>query len=379
MTVARIRWVHDGSLYARQPIRLGNAAIGALWALSVLLVVGEVLSWARRRPGRSESDWRDTFDIATRLTLAGVVVASFITIADTWAPAQPNDVAVAACAGARLWNSPYVGITAVPDDIASGVNTREGPGLSFQTNGRFTEQCALGFSAFCVGDPLSDRLAAPVERGTWVNSRWLLLSKDGSWRARALSGERGEDQFVAELLINPIRSYLAVPYRGDHACPSGTKYPQKAELSNVQPDGPIVKLTARAPYAQNMGFAVWKPDGQPFDNAGRYEQIYSGSGSPPDNPGQTDGKGMKTVTWRYTDTVIADLTGVNNDQPPAKAVLMAIPCLAANVPADVDTALTAVFEVSRDGGLHRLESDASSEWPALDKDRFAQAACRART
>lgn len=350
MTIARVRWVHDGSLYARQPIRLGNAVIGSLWALSVLVVVGQVLSWARRRPGRSETDWRDTFDIATRLTLAGVVVASFVTVADTWAPAQPTDVGVAACAGARLWNTDYLGITFVRDEVAGGVNTRSGPGLSYPTNGRFPEECALGFSAFCVGDPMPDKQAAPADRALWTNSRWLLLSKDGSRRARALSGEQSKDQFVAEILINPIRSYSAVGLREDRPCPADWKYPGKAEFLDVPSSaGPAVQLKAHAPYAPNIGFAVWEPTGQPFAHAGRYEQIYSDSGSPADNPGRADGTGTKTVTWKYTDTVTTDLTGTGDDRATATAMVMAIPCLAANVPAEGSTAKVTGFEVTPDG------------------------------
>lgn len=366
----RVAWVRDGSLYGDEPVWQINVVAGALWALSALIAAGLALAWSRRRRPPAESDWRDTFDIATRLTVAGTVVAAFVAVVNTWAPVTPSDIAAAACPGATLWQAPYIGVTAVDGAVTSGVNTRQGPGRSHSTNGRFLEQCAVGFSAFCLGDPIEDAVAT-TDHAAWDNSRWLLLNKHRSARARLLSGENRDDQFLSEVLINPIRSYTAVPYRGDKECHGGRSYPGRTTLDPFDPQ--TATLRASATDATNMGFAVWIPPGQAIAHADSYTQIYNSAGKPADNPGRADGSGAKSVSWDYQDTVVTELRG-DPVTANGEVVVMAIACLAVNVPADPNTAAMATYRVSRASG----PTSTNGQIPAgLDRHRLANAACQA--
>jgi hypothetical protein len=215
---------------------------------------------------------------------------AFIAVVDTWAPVKPHDVAAPPCPGATLTTASYIGVTAVDGEVTSGVNTREGPGRSYRTNGRFLEECALGFTAFCVGDPIEDPVAS-TDHAEWVNTHWLLIAKHGSRRARILSGEDKTDQYVSEVLVNPIRSYTKVAFRGARNCPPGGLYPDKATLTSFNPGNGI--LSASAAHARNIGFAVWRPPGSAFLDGDTYEQIYNPTGTPADNPGRANALGRR--------------------------------------------------------------------------------------
>lgn len=134
----------------------------------------------------------------------------------------------------------------------------------------------------------------------WLGTRWLELAKHngglGGWLARVVSKERSERQFIAESLINPQRPYNDVPPATD--CPGSYPAPGRAVLApadqSTAGEG-LAILSAKAPHARNMGFAVWQPPAQPFVDQDAYVQVYNPEGDPAQNPGSTGEDGEKKV------------------------------------------------------------------------------------
>jgi hypothetical protein len=215
----------------------------------------------------------------------------------------------------------------------------------------------MGFSGYCLGDPIRGAFGNTTHEH-WLGTRWLELAKHngglGGWLARVVSKERPERQFIAESLVNPKRPYDNVQPADD--CPGGFAAPERAVLAPADQSaagkGQAI-LSAKAPHARNMGFAVWQPPGQPFVDQDAYVQVYSPEGDPAQNPGFTGEDGEKKVVWRFAEQQIANLEPRGAGAPViGRVVVLAIPCLSENVPADPGTAATATYEVSSDGTLN---------------------------
>jgi len=365
--------VRQGILYGTGPVVSGA---GVMAGLLLVATAAAYWRWSPRRRRRAASDQgpAGVDEWLSRLSaLAGVaaIVASLLIFL---APVTPRQLSVAACPAARTWNVPYVAVT-LKD--AGGNNGRTGPARSYPPNKRFPEGCALGFAAYCLGDPILDTTISG-EHSRWVNNRWLELAKQergtlAGWLAGRLSGERPEQTFMADSLLTPANPYDRLTPAADCPDPS-IPMPGQTMLSpfvDTSADGDLIQqFTAISENAPNMGFAVWYPAGEPFINAGAYEQIYNPNGTLADNPGETDIAGRKTVTWPYQHTAQQALRPGSS----GRVVILAVGCLAPNVPADFSTAATAVYRVDADHG----PVPTSGRLPAgLDRERLARTACRA--
>jgi hypothetical protein len=102
-------------------------------------------------------------------------------------------------------------------------------------------------------------------------------------------------------------------------------------------------MGAQADHAVNMGFAVWVPPGDTFIDDDSYRQIYDPAGTERTNPGATQPDGSKKVVWNYA-TTIANLRADATD--PGVVVVMAIPCVADNIPAATATAAFANYDIT---------------------------------
>jgi len=371
---ARIILVPLGILYGSDRIEQVNVLVAGL---GVLAAVATYRAWTRRSAvrqiGRQPSSSARWDSWVTRLTALAGLVALIIPTFNLIVPPTPANISVEACPTARTWNTPYIAVNLGPD----GNNSRSGPARSYEPNGRFPSGCTMGYAAYCVGDPILE-LVTPG----WVNSRWLRIAKqpDG-WRAtlaRWLSGEDAGEQYVAEAVVAPQTAYNSISEA--RRCPGGYLPPGQTMLEEF--DSENQWLTARADHAPNIGFAIWKPPSEPFIDGDSYHQIYTppplgGSESHP-NPGAAAANGSKSVAWRYRATVADTL------RPPPDAessvtgavVVLAIGCLAPNVPADVSTAAIDAYSVSSTGELAQLET----AMPKLSDDqriRLAGTACQA--
>ncbi len=141
-------------------------------------------------------------------------------------------------------------------------------------------------------------------------------------------------------------------------------------------------MVSLADHAPNMGFAIWKPPNEPFIDADDYQQIYtppalcSAPASALQNPGIAAANGSKRVAWRYHATLVDNLRPAPPGGQPVsgKVVVLAVACLADNVPADALTDDTVVYAISSTGQLTRLDVDPPE---GMDRDRFARTACQA--
>jgi hypothetical protein len=382
----RIAWVRGGTLYGSTPVSQADLIVNALTVATALQAVRAWQAHAAARTSQSNvtgpppaTTWSDLVTQVTGLIgLLGVVIAltsAFVTLS---APVTPPDVHGESCAGARVWDTPYVATNAV----STGVNTRRGPSRSFVVNGRFPGDCAVGFSGYCLGDPIPGSFGGtPHER--WLGTRWLELAKHngglGGWLTRVVSKERPERQFMAESLINPQRPYNNIQLAND--CPGTYPAPGSAKLAPADlsdADKGLAILSARAPHARNMGFAVWQPPGQPFVDPDAYVQVYNPEATPAQNPGYTGEDGEKKVVWRFRDQQIANLQKPFGPAAPpvnGRVVVLAIPCLSENVPAGPETAAMATYAVSSDGTLKPVSDPRLLASQTLDKERLSRAAC----
>jgi hypothetical protein len=382
----RIGWVRTGILYGSTPVSQVDLIVNALVVATALQAVRAWQAHAATRgpksgePGTGRATaWPELLTQLTGLVaFLGVAVALTSAFVKLSAPATPADVHGASCEGARVWDTPYVGSTAV----SPGVNTRQGPSRSFVVNGRFPNDCAAGFSGYCLGDPIRGAFGN-TDHERWLGTRWLELAKHhgglGGWFASIVSKERPRRQFISESLINPQRPYNNVPPASD--CPHGTfPAPEGAELApadQTDADQGLAVLSAKAPHARNMGFAVWQPPGQPFVDQDAYVQVYNPAGTPAQNPGFTGEDGAKKVVWRFRDQQIANLEPGGTAAPVVgRVVVLAIPCLSENVPADVATAAMAGYAVSTDGTLTLVSDPELLERQELDEERLSRVACQ---
>jgi hypothetical protein len=149
------------------------------------------------------------------------------------------------------------------------------------------------------------------------------------------------------------------------------------QTSQSDADQGLAVLSAKAPHARNMGFAVWQPLGQPFVDQDAYVQVYNPEGDPAQNPGFTGEDGEKKVVWRFRDQQIANLEpGCTAAPVVGRVVVLAIPCLSENVPAELATATMATYAVSSDGTLKPVSDPELLESQALDKERLSRTACQ---
>jgi len=373
--VARIVFVRWGILYGTSAVSHVDAIVGALIAIGVALI-----AWGwKGASGKSVADgdanhgqpWTGWVSGVTALVAAGALVVSLMNLLE---PLNPPRLATSACPGARDSSVPYVGITSGLE----GDNSRLGPARSYPANGRFPAGCSIGFSVYCLGDPILDETGSTSDE-TWVTSRWLLVAKQpGGWRsdtARILSGENPERQFVSDAFVTPETAYDQLPLGGAPQCPGAFPYPGKTSLQPF--DAQADTFTATASHATNMGLAVWVPPQQGFLNSNAYLQIFTPGAGPANNPGEAAPNGSKSVEWDYKDTLLSQFepTAGNGGSRSGHVVILAVACLADNIPAFTSTAFIVGYVSSKTG-----PPTATTDIPnGLDKDRLARAACEAST
>jgi hypothetical protein len=367
--VARILFLRWGILYGASAVSHIDAITGAAFAVGIAF---GALGWKGRadaapqaNEGHASQRLTDWVSGITALVGAATLVISLMNLLE---PLNPPGLAKAACPGARDSNVPYVGITSGVD----GDNSRQGPARSYPANGRFPADCSVGFSVYCLGDPIADETGSTSDE-TWVTSRWLVVAKQpGGWRsevARVLSGENPQPQFISDAFVIPETPYSRLPLGKPPQCPGSFPYPSKARLLPFDLKGGL--FTAEANFATNIGFAMWVPPNQGFINGNSYLQLFTQGAGPMNNPGETDATGAKTAEWSYKQTLLPLLQGSASGQ----VVIMAVPCLADNVPARVETSALSSYIVS----TNKPPVRSPKIFRGFDATQLARAACEAHT
>jgi hypothetical protein len=400
----RIYLVKSGIMYGATPVTEASWVTGALVLLAAIMIYRTLTEASSRRtptsdqrhsdhpgaPGKADTAepaepapetplWGDNaVRLVTVATAIGTFVAGVTAIVNVWAPKDPPGLPVASCPGARVWKTPYIG-TNTP---SQGVNGRLGPARSYPPDRRLAGNCTVGYSAYCLGDPINDPTGT-TEHARWVDTRWLLIAKNPKGPAGALahwlSGEPSQPQFVSESLVAPQRPYDDAKPAPTGQCPGNYPAPRPATLAPLQMTGIYATLTATSTHAANIGFAVWKPTDQPFLDPNSYLQIYNPDRPPDDNPGATDASGSKTVVWPFRSALVTNLKPSTRPNTPVTAdvVVFAIPCLSDNVPADRTNAALAAYTISSDGTVTPARDHAVLNRPDLSRDQLARTACEA--
>ncbi|MGX7825954.1 hypothetical protein ACTG9Q_12750 [Actinokineospora sp. 24-640] len=373
----RARLVADGVLYGAQAVTRVDVVAASLFGIGLAAIAYARARHARTRaqtvntqdPGetaaiRQPSGWiNDRLSAITAIVSAGALVISLINL---FVPVQLPTRPKAACPGAQDRAAPYVGITSGEN----GNNGRAGPSVSYPAIGRFPRDCTIGFSHYCVGEPLRDPQGTIENVQRWRTSRWLVVAKQPvGWKAdlaKLLSGEDPRAQYITDATITPATSYENLPYLGDDNCPGDYRLPAAAEISDAELGQGILKATADR--AVNMGFAVWIPPGEAFiDDGNTYHQIFDGNREVGENPGSTQPDGSKKVVWGHTGHLLPE-----RPAQPATVVVMAIPCITDNIPADIGLAAVAEYDIGS-----RPQPRRTPAIPAgYDAERLARAACQ---
>lgn len=368
--IARVVLVSEGVLYGGEAVNRVDIAIVSLFGIGV---AGFAMARARHIHAKKETDtnnepsaWiNDRLSAVTALVSAGALIVSSINL--FWPvelPSRPR----AACPGAQDRSAPYIGITAGAD----GNNSRQGPSLSYPANGRFPANCTIGFAAYCIGDAITDSSGSIPDVQHWLTSRWLLVAKQSpGWRTRVahvLSGEGSQDQFIADATITPATPYEVLSYRGNARCPGSRKFPDRAKIVDGGLGTQILEATAE--HAVNMGFAVWLPKSSSFIDTNTYQQIFDTAGTPLTNPGATQPDGSKKIIWD-TDRLLTERK--HGALSTSLVVVMAIPCVADNIPAAAPTADVETYLIAPHRIPHRVRAIRAGYDPA----RLAHAACQA--
>jgi hypothetical protein len=209
------------------------------------------------------------------------------------------------------------------------------------------------------------------------NKPWLLIAKQTdrflSVLAHFLSGENRTSQFITDAFITPETSYENLPLGTASQMPRGISVSWQYYSIFIRCSRQ--HLHGRRASRYQHGFCYLGAPGQGFLDSDTYAQLPSLSSSPLDNPGKAAADGSKSVKWNYKDTLLAQLKPSARNATPllGHVVIMAIACLAVNIPARTGTAAMAVYQLSK---MHPPLF--STKFPeGLDMNRLARAACEA--
>ncbi|MGC4808802.1 hypothetical protein ACLQ2V_27705 [Micromonospora sp. DT233] len=349
--------VTQGILFGSSRIALVDIVISAM-----VVITGTALYRQRVRLPTGEGMPSTLLTTAVAVLGLPAVIGGLLNLV---APATPGDLPLPACATVQTYKTPYRATTTGPN----GNFARWGPGLSFTQSDRFNKGCVLGFSGYCIGDPVKD----PQVDG-WSDTRWLLTARHGEEPARTLarwlSDESPHKRFVSSSYLAPQSPNSALDYLGDDQCTHGLPQPGKAVLTTrAIPDESgrtpphVVGLVARAPHAFNIGFALSLSDPTALEAGTPLRQI-PGSGA-------VTSDGSLSVQW---DTSI--LRGHLRKQriAPVTVTVLAVPCLDPLAPAGSESLTTLAFSIPTNpaGTVTRVPASALSK---ENQDRLLTLAC----
>lgn len=359
LVLLRLWLVGSGTLFGAAPVHALDVAVAASVALALALTL------SGRRPASHRA--------AAVLAVPVLVVAGLTVLV----PATPTSAPAAACPAAPVRGAAFVGVT-LADEV-----TRSGPGRAYPTSGRFPVGCAVGFAGWCPGDVVPDRTWP-----AWASSRWLLVDRPegpAALVARHVSGVPAARRFLPSGAVAPGGSLAALPVLSTADC--GRELPRppgETALDDVRP-GPLAgNLSARAPWAANVGFALWvAPDpatgAVPLRNGTDYRQV---GGTHGDVSGAAGAAGRRTVSWDHQ-ALVRDLDVRRRTERVTVAVL-AIGCEAPAVPTDLRTAAVTRYAIS--GGQlsprlvrlrgYQIQERTDPALQSLDLDRLARVACQ---
>src|SRR6266545_5736617 len=315
--------------------------VGAVAVLALLVVVclrQELL----RDNDRSSGSGRLDFERLAVVVGLGAAIFSGI---ETVAPLSPDLKAAPACSGAQTRGVPFLATT-----LERGVNVRSGASRNFEQRARFAGDCTLGFVGYCWGDP------EPDNQDQIPDSRWLLLPKQ-----RGLVSAANLQSQVASSRLPRL------------SCPGGRQPPTQIRLDIPRQRGlsgsvvsGAINLSARAPGADLVGFAAYRPAASAAEQA---RVIWIGHG-------EVDKKGIAR-RGRYVGAPLRLSQEPWNTATIGQGefLVAAVICLAAEVPYTEVPPATRRLTIAGSTISGPLPATAF-ELNSTDRDRVMRAACR---
>ncbi|MFJ2257024.1 hypothetical protein ACIOKD_01565 [Streptomyces sp. NPDC087844] len=373
--IARGFLVDQGVLYGRMQVLRVDGMIAAVAVIA--LAFGLAHRPAGSAPRTESVAAPERWNIVTGALGLLVLIVSVVSL---FSPVDRPGLPKAACPNARTQGAPYVGMTSGK----LGNNSRSGPGRAFPANGRFPADCSVGFTDYCLGDPILDDTGS-TEHQEWVTGRWLrMIKQPPDWRrdvAGLLSDEKSGNQFIADAFVIPATNYEGLELASEEVC--GPQFPaERAKLGTFTRkrypgvEEPSTELAATSDHAVNIGFSVYLPPGEGFREKGMVFPLYDESLAAPQNPGRVSPKSgnRKTITWAYSEALRARL--LPGHEGSAHIVLMAIPCIGNNLPDEISKGDLARYDITPKG-LPRSTALKPAERSRTLRTKLAQAACQA--
>ncbi|MGW6009151.1 hypothetical protein [Streptomyces sp. NPDC055210] len=373
--IARTYLVDHGVLYGRMQVLRVDGIIAALAVLALAFVLAHRPAGSAPRTEGVAAPER--WNIVTGALGLLVLIVSVVSL---FSPVDRPGLPKAACPNARTQGAPYVGLTSGK----LGNNSRSGPGRAFPANGRFPADCSVGFTDYCLGDPILDDTGS-TEHQQWVTGRWLrMIKQPPGWRqgvAGLLSDEKSSDQFIADAFVIPATNYEGLKLASREVC--GPQFPaDPAKLQKFTQKRypgvkkPSIELAATSDHAVNIGFSVYLPPGEGFRETGMVFPLYDEDLTARQNPGRVSPKSgnRKTITWEYSEALRARL--LPDHKGPAHIVLMAIPCISNNLPDETSKGDLARYDITPNG-LPQSTALKPAEQSRTLRAKLAQAACQA--
>lgn len=164
---------------------------------------------------------------------AFAIAAAAVALTQLVIPNTPRNAAAQSCRGVPVEGAPFLAQT-----VAIGVNAHSGASDGFSESDRFGGDCTLGFSGYCIGQPIANTLTQVYD------TRWLIVYH--------------RDEVVSAAEIRPQSPTAAL---GQHPSPSCARYhglsePGAIHFRAVREAHNVVGLSVTDTNAALIGYAV---------------------------------------------------------------------------------------------------------------------------
>jgi hypothetical protein len=345
--IVRVFLFSKGILYGESAAKMASLAVAAVvvTAGAIIMKISQSLkaSTGLTAPGQTPTGQTPTGQTPTgakREQSAGSMVSSIsallglalvaFSVAELVAPNTPVAAGAPACPGAPVYGAPFLAQTT---DL--GANARSGPGRQYAQMNRYAANCTLGFDGYCIGSVETDsRLKTP-------DDRWLIVHSKS-------------DEVISSAVLldqSPLQNLGQSP---SPACERLGGLPEPQSVQNLVYNKKNATLSAEAPGAASVGYAVAAPAGR----TPSYIPIGLGANPP-----------LFKVSWKLQSTLNQMLGSPNNTVIWVGAAV----CLADTVP--VISSFHALRITIHNGAITSQTS--AVDLPSTIKAHLAQLACGA--
>jgi hypothetical protein len=229
--IVRVILFSQGVLYGESAAKMASLAVAAI----VVTIGAIIMKISRSGPaGTSKREESAGSMVSSISALLGLALVAY-SVAELVAPNTPVAAGAPACPGAPVYGAAFLAQTT---DL--GANARSGPGRQYVQVNRYAANCTLGFDGYCIGSvELDSRLKTPDDRWLVVHGR--------------------PDEVISSAVVldqSPLQNLGQTPAP---ACKGLGGLPQPGSVQNLAYNKNDATLSARAPGAASVGYAVAAP------------------------------------------------------------------------------------------------------------------------